>query len=109
MVQLLYKLDDNISLILQSFIETPFDVRAMVLNNEVIATMKREVVKGDFRSNYSQGANISEYKISDVERDQTTTAKAKRAFNEVINKFPQTEFANDALIRIDIINDRSYK
>ena len=74
MVQLLYKLDDNISLILQSFIETPFDVRAMVLNNEVIATMKREVVKGDFRSNYSQGANISEYKISDVERDSCIRA-----------------------------------
>ena len=44
--------------------------------------------------------------INDLERDQTTTAKAKRAFNEVINKFPDSEFASDALARIDIINDR---
>ena len=54
---------------------------------------------------YLRALNYFE-QISDVERDQTTTAKAKRAFNEVINKFPETEFASDALIRIDIINDR---
>ena len=44
--------------------------------------------------------------ISDVERDQTLTSKAKHSFNEVINKFPDSEFAIDALSRIDIINDR---
>ena len=74
MVQLLYKLDENISLILQSYIETKFDVRAMVLNNEVIATMKRDIIKGDFRSNYSQGAKIGEYKLNDVERDSCIRA-----------------------------------
>jgi len=74
MVQLLYKLDENISLILQSYIETKFDVRAMVLNNKVIATMKREIVEGDFRSNYSQGAKISEYKLNDIERDSCIRA-----------------------------------
>ncbi len=54
---------------------------------------------------YLRALNYFE-QISDVERDQTTTTKAKRAFNEVINKFPESEFASDALIRIDIINDR---
>ncbi len=54
---------------------------------------------------YLRALNYFE-QISDVERDQTTTAKAKIAFNEVINKFPESEFANDASIKIDIINDR---
>jgi len=54
---------------------------------------------------YLRALNYFE-QISDVERDQTTTAKAKRAFNEVINKFPDSKFASDALNRIDIINDR---
>jgi len=69
MVQLLYKLDENISLLLQSFIETKFDVRVMVLNNKIIASMKRDIVKNDFRSNYSQGAKVTEYKLNDVEKD----------------------------------------
>ena len=69
MVQLLYKLDENISLLLQSFIETKFDVRVMVLNNKIIASMKRDIVKNDFRSNYSQGAKVTEYKLNDIEKD----------------------------------------
>tara|TARA_Y100000817_G_scaffold305671_1_gene290004 strand:- start:60 stop:1448 length:1389 start_codon:yes stop_codon:yes gene_type:complete len=69
MVQLLFKLDDEIALILQSYIETKFDVRVMVLNNEVIASMKRMIVKNDFRSNYSQGAEIMEYKLSEAEHN----------------------------------------
>ena len=54
---------------------------------------------------YLRALNYFE-QINDVERDQTMTNKAKLAFNEVINKFPDTEFASDAESRIDIINDR---
>ena len=54
---------------------------------------------------YLRALNYFE-QISDVERDQTTTTKAKRSFEEVIKKFPDSEFAIDALTRIDIINDR---
>ena len=54
---------------------------------------------------YLRALNYFE-QISDVERDQTTTTKAKQAFKEVINKFPDSDFAIDALGRIDIINDR---
>ncbi|MDC3163245.1 outer membrane protein assembly factor BamD [Pelagibacteraceae bacterium] len=54
---------------------------------------------------YLRALNYFE-QISDVERDQTTTARAKEAFKEVINKFPGSDFASDALIRIDIIDDR---
>ena len=44
--------------------------------------------------------------FEDIERDQEITSKAKKAFNEVINKFPKSEFAIDALTRIDILDDR---
>ena len=54
---------------------------------------------------YLRALNYFE-QISDVEKDQTITTKAKRSFEEVIKKFPESEFASDALIRIDIINDR---
>ena len=74
MVQLLYKLDENIALLLQSYIKTDFDVRVMVINNRVIGAMQRNVVKGDFRSNYSQGATIEEYELSDVERENCIRA-----------------------------------
>jgi hypothetical protein len=69
MVQLLFKLDEDIALILQSYVQTKFDVRVMVLNNEVIGSMKRMIVKNDFRSNYSQGAEIMEYKLSETEHN----------------------------------------
>ena len=54
---------------------------------------------------YLRALNYFE-QISDVERDQTTSTKAKRSFEEVIKMFPESEFAIDALTRIDIINDR---
>ena len=54
---------------------------------------------------YLRALNYFE-QVNDVERDQVTTAKAKKAFKEVINKFPDSEFAIDALSRIDILDDR---
>ncbi len=54
---------------------------------------------------YLRALNYYE-QINDIERDQETTSKAKKAFNEVISKFPESEFAIDALTRIDILDDR---
>ena len=54
---------------------------------------------------YLRALNYFE-QVNDVERDQVTTAKAKKAFKEVINKFPESEFAIDARSRIDILDDR---
>ena len=34
------------------------------------------------------------------------TVKSKQAFYEVINKYPESEFVEDAYLKIDIINDR---
>ena len=54
---------------------------------------------------YLRALNYFE-QIRDVERDQSMTAKSKQAFNEVINKYPESEFTEDAYAKIDIINDR---
>jgi outer membrane protein assembly factor BamD len=54
---------------------------------------------------YLRALNYYE-QIHDIERDQETTSKAKKAFKEVISKFPESEFAIDALSRIDILDDR---
>ena len=69
MLQLIWKVDEDAEMILQEYIETDFDVRVHVLGNEVIAAMKRFVVKDDFRSNYSQGGKIESYEPSDAEKE----------------------------------------
>ena len=69
MCQLIWKVDEEQEMILQEYIETDFDVRVHVLGNEVIAAMKRYVIKDDFRSNYSQGGKIEAYEPSDEEKE----------------------------------------
>ena len=54
---------------------------------------------------YLRALNYFE-QINDVERDQSMTLQSKKAFNEVINKFPGSEFVEDAYNKINIINDR---
>ena len=54
---------------------------------------------------YLRALNYFE-QIKDVERDQSMTVKSKKAFYEVINKYPDSEFVEDAYLKIDIINDR---
>ena len=54
---------------------------------------------------YLKALNFFE-QIRDVERDQSMTQKSKQAFYEVINKYPDSEFVDDAYEKIDIINDR---
>ena len=44
--------------------------------------------------------------IKDVARDQSMTDLSLFAFNEVLNRYPNTEFAMDAANKIDVINDR---
>ena len=54
---------------------------------------------------YLRALNYFE-QIKDVERDQSLTTKSKQAFYEVVNRYPESEFADDAYEKIDIINDR---
>ena len=43
--------------------------------------------------------------ISDVTRDQKITQQALDAMNDVIRRYPDTRFAGDARLKIDLIND----
>ncbi len=43
--------------------------------------------------------------ISDVTRDQKTTEQALTALREVERRFPQSEYASDARLKIDLVND----
>ena len=67
LIQLLWKQDEATEILLQSYIKSDFDVRVIVLNGEVQAAMRRDVLEGDFRSNYSRGAKVKKYKLNDKE------------------------------------------
>ena len=43
--------------------------------------------------------------ISDVTRDQKITEQAKTALTEVMRRFPDTEYAADAKLKLDLVND----
>ena len=66
-VQLLFKQDSSTDLLIQEYKKTDFDVRVLVLGGKIIATMQRDVLEGDFRSNYSQGAKVKTYNLSELE------------------------------------------
>lgn len=49
---------------------------------------------------------ISYYEqISDVSRDQKITDQAKQALTEVARRYPDTPYASDAKLKIDLVND----
>jgi len=68
-LQLIWKINEKEELLLQEYIESDFDVRVHALGDEIIASMKRSKIKGDFRSNYSQGGKVSPYKLSEEEKE----------------------------------------
>jgi outer membrane protein assembly factor BamD len=43
--------------------------------------------------------------IDDVNRDQTNTQQAQSAFNDLIRRYPDTRYASDARVKLDLIND----
>ena len=43
--------------------------------------------------------------IEDVTRDQATTQQASNAFGELIRRYPQSRYAADARLKLDLIND----
>jgi outer membrane protein assembly factor BamD len=44
--------------------------------------------------------------IPDVARDQTTTQQALDAFGELIRRYPDTRYAADARLKLDLVNDQ---
>ena len=43
--------------------------------------------------------------ISDVSRDQKITGQAKQALTEVARRYPGTDYAKDAQLKVDLVND----
>ena len=72
-VQLIYK-DDELELLLQEYKKTDFDVRVLVLGGKIIASMERDVIEGDFRSNYSRGGKVKNFKLTELEIEQCILA-----------------------------------
>lgn len=70
---------EGVSFLVQEFIEESAgtDIRAFVVGGKVIASMKRQSLDEDFRSNLHQGGQGSAVKLTDEERK--TALKAARA------------------------------
>ena len=77
-VQMLKLYDPYLSLLVQEFVKTTYDVRVIILDGEVIGTMKREIISdGDFRSNVSLGAESTSFELTEIEeRDSLAAAEA---------------------------------
>jgi len=73
-VQLIFKTDPDADLLIQEYIKTEFDVRVLILDGKIVATMQRDVLEGDFRSNYSQGAKVKKYNLTQLETEQSLLA-----------------------------------
>jgi ribosomal protein S6--L-glutamate ligase len=68
----------EVNLLVQEFIKEAggADIRAFVVNGEVVGAMKRQGAEGDFRSNLHQGGSATAYKLSRKEKS-TALAAAK--------------------------------
>ncbi len=68
----------DVNLLVQEFIEEAggADIRAIVVDGEVVGAMKRQGAEGDFRSNLHQGGSATLYKLSRKEK-ATAIAAAK--------------------------------
>tara|TARA_B100000745_G_C20123445_1_gene384721 strand:- start:68 stop:1456 length:1389 start_codon:yes stop_codon:yes gene_type:complete len=73
-VQLTYKTDEDSDLLLQEYIKTDHDVRVLVLGGKVMAAMRRDVIEGDFRSNFSMGGVVKKYNLTELEVEQCILA-----------------------------------
>ena len=71
--------DDGTNILLQEYIEESAgtDIRAFVVGGQVVASMKRQSLTDDFRSNLHQGGEGTVVKLTDEE--EKTAIKAARA------------------------------
>jgi ribosomal protein S6--L-glutamate ligase len=69
----------DVNLLVQEYIEEAggADIRAFVVNNEVVGAMKRQGAEGDFRSNLHQGGSAVAYKLN--RKEKATAIAAARA------------------------------
>ena len=94
----------------QAQLMTSFCYYKSSMYNESLDSLERFIAlyPGSKKISYAYYLRALNYfeQIKDVERDQSMTEKAKKAFYEVTTKYPESQFAQDANEKIDIINDR---
>ena len=94
-VQLLFKQDKHTDILIQEYIKTYFDVRVLILGGKVIATMQRDVLEGDFRSNASLGAKVKKYNLTELEIEHSIrSAKAIGGLFTAVDFIPSDDPKN---------------
>jgi len=77
--------------------------------NDSISSAQRflTIHPGSEEAPYAQYLVAMSYyqQIADVTLDQTTTQSASEALNEVIRRYPESRYAADARLKLDLIND----
>ena len=68
-VQMLSFLQPYVDLLVQEYIKIDYDIRVLVVNGEVLASMRRNVMDDDIRSNASLGAKTESIELTDMERE----------------------------------------
>ena len=102
-VQLIYKQDEDTDLLLQEYIPTDYDVRVLVLGGKVLATMKRPVIEGDFRSNVSQGSKPKKIKLTELEIEASLlAAKAVNGVWTAVDFIPSKNREKEAPFVIEV-------
>ena len=102
-VQLIYKQDEDTDLLLQEYIQTDYDVRVLVLGGKVLATMKRPVIEGDFRSNVSQGSKPEKIKLTEIEIEASLlAAKAVNGVWTAVDFIPSKNREKDPPFIIEV-------
>jgi hypothetical protein len=73
-VSLIYKIDPYTDILLQEYIESDYDVRCVIVNQEIVGAMKRNKITDDFRANASQGATVELIEMTELEKEQCLRA-----------------------------------
>ena len=77
--------------------------------NDAISSAQRYLTihPGSEEAPYAQYIVAMSYyqQIPDVARDQTVTQQASEAFNELVRRYPDTRYATDAKLKLDLITD----
>lgn len=77
--------------------------------NQAISSSQRflTIHPGSDEAPYAQYLLAMSYyqQIADVSRDQTITQQASDAFGELIRRYPQSRYASDARLKLDLLKD----
>ena len=82
-VQLLYREDEFVDILLQEYIKTDYDVRVIIAAGQILGAIKRPVVGDDFRSNVSQGSEPQSHELTELEVEESLRA-AKSVKGQIV-------------------------